>query len=334
MAQTLPDFFFTQRKRPRQFGNRESAEEGPFDERARRRLHSSYGCRRRLAFPVLEGDVPRGSDQPSLDAPAVVDQRSVPDPDEQFLDDLGRDVAVARDAKRERVHTRCMRVVEGLGSGVDGHGVILQLPVAGGRWLEGAIRQPATGHRQPVYAPTMNWLLKNFLRGLVIVVPVVATVWVIVKAFTTIDALLAFRYPGAGVVVIVVGTLVVGVLASNFVGRRVVRLMDALFARAPIVRLVYSSLKDLLEAFVGDKKRFDKPVAVAITDDVTTLGFVTQDDLAFLEMVGKVAVYFPFSYSMAGVLLVVPASRVTPIAAESASVMALIVSGGVSRANT
>jgi len=180
----------------------------------------------------------------------------------------------------------------------------------------------------------MNWLLKNFLRGLVIVVPVVATVWVIVKAFTTIDALLAFRYPGAGVVVILVGTLLVGVLASNFVGRRVVQLMDALFERAPIVRLVYSSLKDLLEAFVGDKKRFDKPVAVAITDDVTTLGFMTQDDLAFLAMAEKVAVYLPFSYSMAGVLLVVPASRVTPIAAESASVMALIVSGGVSRANT
>ncbi|HEY2323655.1 MAG TPA: DUF502 domain-containing protein [Thermoanaerobaculia bacterium] len=180
----------------------------------------------------------------------------------------------------------------------------------------------------------MNWLLKNFLRGLVIVVPVVATVWVIFKAFTTIDALLAFRYPGAGVVVLVVGTLLVGVLASNFVGRRVVRLMDSLFTRAPIVRLVYASLKDLLEAFVGDKKRFDKPVAVAVTDDVTTLGFVTQDDLEFLAMPGKVAVYLPFSYSMAGVLLVVPSSRVTPISAESANVMALIVSGGVSRANS
>ena len=180
----------------------------------------------------------------------------------------------------------------------------------------------------------MNWLLKNFLRGLVVVVPVVATVWVIFKAFTTIDALLGFRYPGAGVVVILGGTLLIGVLTSNFVGRRVVRLMDALFERAPLVRLVYASLKDLLEAFVGDKKRFDKPVAVAISDEVTTLGFVTQDDLGSLAMPGKVAVYLPFSYSMAGVLLVVSSSRVTPIAAESANVMALIVSGGVSRANT
>jgi uncharacterized membrane protein len=177
----------------------------------------------------------------------------------------------------------------------------------------------------------MNWLIKNFLRGLVIVVPVVATIWLVVRAFTTIDALLGFHYPGAGVVVIIGATLAIGVLTGNFVGRRAVRLMDALFARAPLVRIVYASIKDLLEAFVGDKKRFDRPVSVAISDEVTTLGFMTQDDLAFLAMPGKVAVYLPFSYSMAGVLLVVPASRVTPLAADSASVMALVVSGGVSR---
>jgi uncharacterized membrane protein len=177
----------------------------------------------------------------------------------------------------------------------------------------------------------MNWLIRNFLRGLVIVVPVVATVWLIVHAFTTIDALLGFRYPGAGIVVILFATLAIGVLTSNFIGRRVVRLMDALFTRAPLVRIIYASIKDLLEAFVGDKKRFDRPVSVALTDDVTTLGFVTQDDLGFLAMPGRVAVYFPFSYSMAGVLLVVPSSRVTPLEADSASIMALVVSGGVSR---
>lgn len=177
----------------------------------------------------------------------------------------------------------------------------------------------------------MNWLLKNFLRGLVIVVPVVATVWVIFKAFTTIDALLGFRYPGAGIVVIVGATLLIGVLASNFVGRRVVRFMDAIFARAPLVRIIYAAIKDLLEAFVGDKKRFDQPVAVALTDEVTSLGFVTQDDLSFLAMPGRVAVYFPFSYSMAGVVLVVPASRVTPLQTDSASVLSFVVSGGVAR---
>lgn len=177
----------------------------------------------------------------------------------------------------------------------------------------------------------MNWLLKNFLRGLVIVVPVAVTVWVVVHGFTTIDALLGFRWPGAGVVVIVVGTILIGALATNFAGRRVVRLMDVLFTRAPLVRIIYASIKDLLEAFVGDKKRFDRPVAVALGEGVSALGFMTQDDLAFLSMRGQAAVYCPFSYSMAGIVLVVPASRVTPLTADSASIMALIVSGGVSR---
>jgi uncharacterized membrane protein len=65
---------------------------------------------------------------------------------------------------------------------------------------------------------------------------------------------------------------------------------------------------------------------------VRTLGFVTQQDLAFLAMPGQVAVYLPFSYSMAGTLVIVARERVELLAADSASVMALVVSGGVSRA--
>ncbi len=182
----------------------------------------------------------------------------------------------------------------------------------------------------------MNWLIKNFLRGVVVIVPVASTIWVLYYAFVSIDNILGdkflgWRAPGLGVLVLLVATVVVGALASNFIGRKLVRVTDALFARAPLVRIVYAAVKDLLEAFVGDKKRFDRPVAVALTDAVTTLGFVTQNDLSFLAMSGRVAVYLPFSYSMAGVLLVVPASRVTPLDADSASVMALVVSGGVSR---
>ena len=99
------------------------------------------------------------------------------------------------------------------------------------------------------------------------------------------------------------------------------------------MRIIYASIKDLLEAFVGDQKRFDRPVAVSINDGVMTLGFMTQDDLSFLAMPERVAVYLPFSYSMSGTVVIVQSSRVTPLAADSASVMALIVSGGVSRAS-
>ena len=177
----------------------------------------------------------------------------------------------------------------------------------------------------------MNWVVKNFLRGLVIVVPIAVTVWVIVKAFTAVDQLLLFRFPGLGAVVIVGGTILIGALASNFVIRKLLALTDALFTRAPIVRIVYSAIRDLLEAFVGERKRFDKPVAVTLSETVSTLGFVTQDDLGYLAMEGRVAVYLPLAYSMAGLMITVPASAVKALDADGASVMALVVSGGVSR---
>ena len=176
----------------------------------------------------------------------------------------------------------------------------------------------------------MNWIVKNFLRGLVIVVPIALTIYLIYIAFIKIDRLLNLPTPGVGLLLIVVTIIAIGALASNFFMRKFLQLTDAVFTRAPLVRLIYSSIRDLLEAFVGDKKRFDQPVSVQVTDDVRTFGFVTQDDLSFLDLGGHVAVYLPFSYSMAGSVIVVPRARVQPLTIASSALMAFVVSGGVS----
>jgi len=179
----------------------------------------------------------------------------------------------------------------------------------------------------------MNWIIKNFLRGLVIVVPIAITVYVIVEAFLWVDRLLELKIPGLGFVLMLAIIIAAGALATNIVGRTLLRLTETIFSRAPIVRIVYAAVKDLLEAFVGDQKCFDKPVAVALTSDaaVRSLGFVTQEDLAFLGMSGHVAVYLPFSYSMAGGVVIVPRERVERLETDAASMMALVVSGGISR---
>ncbi len=178
----------------------------------------------------------------------------------------------------------------------------------------------------------MNWLIKNFLRGLVIVVPIAVTVYILYLAFVWVDRLLPLPIPGAGLAILLAGIVAVGWLGSNFVGRKFVQLTESVFTRAPLVRLIYASLKDLLEAFVGDRKRFDQPVAVRLSEGVRTLGFVTQADLGFLGLEGNVAVYLPFSYSVAGSMVIVPAANVERLAVDSASVMAMVVSGGISRA--
>lgn len=179
----------------------------------------------------------------------------------------------------------------------------------------------------------MNWLIKNFLRGLVIVVPIALTIYVVYQAFVTIDRLLMLKYPGLGAGILVVAIIVIGALASNFLIRRILSVTEKIFTRAPIVRIIYSAIKDLLEAFVGTKRRFDQPVTVTLTEgsDIRMLGFITRDDLASLSMPDHVAVYVPFSYTWDGCMLVVPRSRVQPLDADSTSVMALAVSGGVSR---
>ena len=178
----------------------------------------------------------------------------------------------------------------------------------------------------------MNWIIKNFLRGLVIVVPIAVTVYLLVQAFTTLDRLVQMRYPGLGVAVLVLATIVIGALTSNFIGRRLFGLAEKLFTKAPIVRIIYAAIKDLLEAFVGNKRRFDRPVAVMVGDHVKMFGFITQDDLGTLASKDEIAVYVPFSYTWDGCLLIVARDRVQQLPADSAGVLALVVSGGVSKA--
>lgn len=181
-------------------------------------------------------------------------------------------------------------------------------------------------------------LAKNFLRGLLFVVPIVATVWVVSFVFVTLDSwinvepLLDRRIRGVGFVLTVALITLTGFLASNFLTRWLFGALDELLGRLPLVKLLYTAVKDLTGAFVGEKKRFDKPVLVAFGDDPALgfLGFLTREDLSDLGLGNHVGVYFPQSYNFAGNLLVVPKGRIRPIAVDSKTVMTLIISGGVS----
>ncbi len=178
----------------------------------------------------------------------------------------------------------------------------------------------------------MNLVMKYFLRGLVIVVPIAITVYVLYAAFTWIDRLVGAPVPGVGFAVTVASVILIGVLASNIVGKTLFGLTERLFARAPFVKIVYTSVRDLVEAFVGDKKRFSRPVIVSISADgaIKTVGFVTREEVDFLGLTGHSAVYFPHSYNFSGQLALVPRERITPIALDSGQVMPFVVSGGVS----
>jgi uncharacterized membrane protein len=181
-------------------------------------------------------------------------------------------------------------------------------------------------------------LVRSFFRGLLFVVPAAATIYVLYWLFVTLDNLFdtkawfGFHVPGLGVACTVVGVTLVGMLASNILTRWFVNLTERIFQRLPLTKLIYTSMKDLLAAFVGEQRRFQRPVLVSLGREMggEVLGFVTREDLAWLDRRDTVAVYFPQSYNFAGSVVLFPRDRVTPLRAESAAVMQFIVSGGVS----
>jgi uncharacterized membrane protein len=176
-------------------------------------------------------------------------------------------------------------------------------------------------------------LFNYFLRGLVVVAPVALTVYVCVVIFTTIDSWLRLPVPGVGFLIMLALITGVGFIASNLVTTSLVGFVDRALERLPFVRLLYSSAKDMLNAFVGEKRRFDKPVLVSVTSDgsVKVLAFLTSDSLAALGAKDHVTVYMPQSYGLAGHILVVPSNHVQRIDADAAEVMAFIISGGVTQ---
>jgi uncharacterized membrane protein len=180
-------------------------------------------------------------------------------------------------------------------------------------------------------ATPMKRLVTYFLRGLILTVPIAVTVAVSWVVFRTIDGWLGLSIPGVGFVVTIVAITIIGFLGTNFLWNSVVEQLEHLLERLPFVRLLYTSTKDLMSAFVGEKRRFDAPVLVELSADgaVRTFGFITQKSLKELGLKEDVAVYFPQSYNFAGQLVVVPASRVKQIDAPSSDVLAFIVSGGV-----
>ena len=177
-----------------------------------------------------------------------------------------------------------------------------------------------------------NEIAKNFLQGLLLLVPVVVTAYVVIFVFRAIDGWLSIPIPGVGTVITVGIIILVGRLASNVFVQGALQSMDNVLSKTPFVKLLYTSIKDLIEAFMGEKKRFDQPVVVTLAagGHPEAIGFVTRQSLDFLGLHEHVAVYFPQSYNFAGNLLLFPRSQVRPLDLDSSEVMAFIVSGGVS----
>ena len=179
----------------------------------------------------------------------------------------------------------------------------------------------------------INKLVSYFLQGIIIVVPLAAVVFTVTYVYNLLTFYQILGHAWLTILVIVLGVFVVGLLARTFL-QPLFLLFEDLLSKAPVFKFVYTSIKDLMEAFVGEKKRFNQPVLLNLVHEthLQRFGFVTQDDLSKLgpDLTGKVAVYIPMSYSVSGNLYIVPAHLLTPLPqVDAAELMKYILSGGV-----
>jgi uncharacterized membrane protein len=177
----------------------------------------------------------------------------------------------------------------------------------------------------------LSGLLGYFMRGLLLVVPFALTIYIISLALNFIDGLIGIKIPGLGITILLTSITFFGYLGSTLLVKSVFDLTENLIIRLPFINTIYSSLKELTSAFVGNKKKFDKPVLVTMNREAQLhkLGFVTQQDLKAMNLPGSIAVYVPHSYNFSGDLFILPKEAVTAVDISSTEIMKFIVSGGV-----
>jgi uncharacterized membrane protein len=190
----------------------------------------------------------------------------------------------------------------------------------------------------------MKRIINYFFQGLLLTVPFVVTFYVIIEGVIWIDGLLPFKVPidipgfdsfdlpGLGIIIIFSVVTLIGYFGSRFVTNPLFQFVERGLEKTPLLKLIYTSVKDLIEAFVGEKKRFNQPVLVTVNREsgIQRIGFITQNDLTHLGLEKeKMAVYLPFSYGFNGQLLIVPAENIRKLDASGTEMMKFIISGGV-----
>ncbi len=193
-------------------------------------------------------------------------------------------------------------------------------------------------------------ILNLFFQGLIILAPIVITAWAVISLFKFIDGILPNllhvlfpdlvkldalgspeKIPGLGFLIVICIVLLVGYISSSFIVAKLVEWFDMILERTPGVKIIYSTVKDLMEAFAGNKRKFNKAVLVSIeAPDVWRIGFVTQSDASAFGLTDYVTVYLPHSYAFSGILYFVKKDRVRLLdGVSSADVMKFAISGGV-----
>jgi uncharacterized membrane protein len=192
-------------------------------------------------------------------------------------------------------------------------------------------------------------VLQYFFQGIIVIAPIAITIYVVVWLFNLVDNFLpdilfalfpkwmtapdgSLRtIPGLGFLMVVIIVTIIGFISTSFFVSRILSFLNRVLEQTPGIKYIYSAVKDFLEAFGGNRKKFDKPVLVSVdATDTWRIGFITQHDVTQFGLEAHVAVYVPLSYALTGVVYFVPKEKIKPLDnMNGAEAMKFVISGGV-----
>jgi uncharacterized membrane protein len=196
--------------------------------------------------------------------------------------------------------------------------------------------------------PKRKWGLRRYLvAGVLVWLPILATVWVVVTLLHIMDrtllllppayrpeALVGFELPGLGAVFALVVLLLTGLLVTNLIGRRLIRWGEELLNRIPVVRTVYGGVKSFAESVFSQSNAFRKVVMIEYPRaGAWSIGFLTAEDVPEVtERTGEphAAVYISSALNAtAGFLVIVPRRQVVELDMSVDAAMRMIITCGV-----
>jgi uncharacterized membrane protein len=183
------------------------------------------------------------------------------------------------------------------------------------------------------------------VRGLVVVLPIGFTIWLLWWIGSTTESLLRrlillvvppeFYMPGMGIAAALLLLLAAGTLFNALLVQSALAAWERFLDRIPVVKTIYGATRDFVKLLpTGGKRRDLRRVVLARFGEARVIGFVTQDDASELGIVdageGLVAVYFPMSYQIGGYTALLPRSRIEPLEIPVEAAMRMVLTGGIS----
>ena len=167
-------------------------------------------------------------------------------------------------------------------------------------------------------------LRSQFFTGMILVVPIVVTAWVVIEVGGWLDNILGkyltlyigYRIPVLGFILLIFGLWLIGFLASNFFGRWLVRVGESVIMQVPVVKLIFSSVKQIMDSFLLSKSEAFRAVALVQFPwaESNCVGFVTSSDKSTVGKNKKkhYHIFIPTAPNpTSGFLTIVPEARVT-----------------------